>query len=146
MKTKQKAIASIKQNQKKNLSKVKNLNIANNLLKIDAEIPKKNVEESLTSLLIQQFKRKKVECPICYNHISSESRIWNCVQCFQPFHLFCIVKWTQNSNIKKQKDQNLLSWSCPKCCYLYNEKTPQYLCFCGKISNPEYDSYLVLYF
>lgn len=104
---------------------------------------KKAEEESLTTILIQQFKKKKVECPICYNKISSEARIWNCKQCYSPFHLSCISKWTQNSNLKKEKTQNILTWSCPKCCYLYTEQSPDYFCFCGKFSNPEYDPFLV---
>ena len=61
-----------------------------------------------------------------------------------------IVSYRQQSEtninilISNEKTQNILTWSCPKCCYLYTEKSPDYFCFCGKFSNPEYDPFLVI--
>lgn len=112
-------------------------------LKIENELPIKKEEKSLTKNLIQQFKYKKVECPICYNKIHNEARLWSCRQCFQSYHLNCISKWISNSNTNKNGNYSLYKWSCPKCCYLYTEEMPDYFCFCGKTSNPEYDSYAV---
>lgn len=108
--------------------------------------PLKPKENSLIKILIDQFRYRKVECPICFNKIHDEARLWCCRQCYQPFHLDCISKWIRNTNAsKKSEDPQLCNWNCPKCCFIYTEEMPRYFCFCGKTSNPEYDSYFVIY-
>jgi transcriptional repressor NF-X1 len=98
----------------------------------------------LTELLTQRFNKRKVECPICYNKIKSEAKIWSCKQCFGPFHLGCIQKWiykNPTNDPKNGKPPALYMWTCPKCCYLYSEVMPQYHCFCKKNINPDFDGY-----
>ena len=108
--------------------------------------PSKPKESSLIKILIDQFRYRKVECPICFNKIHDEARLWSCRQCYQPFHLDCISKWIRNTNAsKKNEGPQLCNWNCPKCCFIYAEEMPRYFCFCGKTSNPEYDSYFVLF-
>lgn len=45
-----------------------------------------------------------------------------------------------NKSSKKGDDVN---WNCPKCNFVYAEKLPEYLCFCEKTYNPEFEPHLL---
>ncbi|KAL4450898.1 hypothetical protein ABPG74_011740 [Tetrahymena malaccensis] len=104
------------------------------------DISKEN-KNTLRDTLIKRLKRKKIDCPICYEKVGLRSSMWSCVQCYHPFHLECLKKWIYNSN-KDRKNFTLYNWSCPNCQYIYSDKMPTYVCFCGKFKNPEFDPYI----
>lgn len=100
----------------------------------------------LAEILKDRFLKNQIECPICFNKIRKDAKMWSCKQCFGPFHLGCIQKWI-NKNPLNLKDGKIIpnlkyyTWACPKCNYNYTEEQPDYKCFCGKEHNPEYDPY-----
>ncbi|CAD8107016.1 unnamed protein product [Paramecium sonneborni] len=98
-------------------------------------------QKELTQTLIKMLKQRKIECPVCYDKIHPQQKIWSCSQCYSPFHLYCMHKWIKNLNPKNVNE--LFSWSCPKCNLLIQDKLPEYTCFCGKQKDPEADSYSV---
>lgn len=60
-------------------------------------------QSTLRETLIRSLKKKKVDCPICYDKIGVRSSMWSCVQCYHPFHLECMKKWIVNSNKDKKQ-------------------------------------------
>lgn len=44
------------------------------------------------------------ECTICSNFIYQRAAIWNCQQCYTPFHMGCIHKWIQKLNKPLQEN------------------------------------------
>ena len=71
--------------------------------------------------LQKQLKYNKYECPICYNKIYKNQKIWHCYNCcFSIYHFKCMKEWT------KKKEE----WQCPKCNYNYTNLLLS--CWCGK--------------
>ena len=71
--------------------------------------------------LQKQLKNNKYECPICYNKIYRNQRIWHCFDCcFSIYHFKCIKEWSANKE----------EWQCPKCNHLYYDLVLS--CWCGK--------------
>jgi len=108
------------------------------------KIPKSELAE----ILKDRFMKNQIECPICYNKIKKDAKIWSCQQCYGPFHLSCIGKWIQKNpansdNGKPIPNLKYYTWSCPKCNYNYSEEYPEYKCFCHKVVNPDYDPYSI---
>lgn len=99
----------------------------------------------LAEILKDRFERNQIDCPICFNGIKKDAKIWSCQQCFGPFHLNCIKKWIEKNPINAQQGKvvgpKLYTWFCPKCNYNYSEEMPEYYCFCNKTINPEFDPY-----
>ncbi|CAD8178515.1 unnamed protein product [Paramecium octaurelia] len=98
-------------------------------------------QKELTSTLIKMLKYRKIECPVCYDKIHPQQKIWSCTQCYSPFHLNCMHKWIKNLNPKNINEQ--YCWSCPKCNLLIQDQLPEYKCFCGKQVDPDADFYSV---
>jgi transcriptional repressor NF-X1 len=91
--------------------------------------------QSRTEILIDQLKKNKCECMVCYQVVKPEKPIWSCNICFHIFHMACIKKWSQ-SPAAKVDEVNSDKWRCP-CCQTIFEATPnRYTCFCGKKLNP----------
>lgn len=118
---------------------------------------------------VQSLASGNQECIICQNQIFQRSAIWNCQQCYAPFHLGCIKRWIQKLNKpleenmrdqeEEKKDYNedsgdegpqlegeakkflaFFNWTCPNCNFAYAEnRMPQYSCFCGRFTEPAYD-------
>ena len=55
--------------------------------------------------LVETLTQGKQECLICQNPIYQRSAIWNCKQCYQPYHLGCIKRWILKLN--KSLEQNI---------------------------------------
>lgn len=104
-------------------------------------------QADLAEILQEKLTSGKIECAICYNNIRPDASIWNCKRCHGPFHLRCIKQWVENNPINKQEEKKqggqlkFYMWTCPKCNYCYSEEMPVYKCYCGKVQNPEHDSY-----
>jgi hypothetical protein len=99
---------------------------------VTVPIESKNLKE----WLVEGFKRGNIECPICFDAIQSQVRIWSCEQCFQPFHLKCLNKWVRTGPSKA------IEFKCPKCVKDYKLNSfPAYYCFCGRVHEPEFSHY-----
>ena len=104
-------------------------------------------------------------CLICISGIKRNDAIWNCLSCYDTFHLPCIQRWAKDS-IFQQKNQMeeesghvdlsrgrpnqqqtpiKLNWSCPKCRTSYEEKSvpTRYTCYCGKVVDPTFDPWSI---
>ncbi|CAF0802157.1 unnamed protein product [Brachionus calyciflorus] len=114
-----------------------------NKAKIPKEKPKKlpqsqaqpKLDLSRSELLIQQLKKNKCECMVCYSVIRNDKPIWTCNCCYHIFHLSCIKKWASSpaAKITENSDQ----WRCPGCQTIFDSVPNKYKCFCGKKLNPE---------
>ena len=102
-------------------------------------------------------------CLICIGDLKRRDPIWNCSECHCSFHLVCIQRWAKDSIFQQQRDfdTNLedlsrpraqiieskkdLKWGCPKCraTYLEIETPTKYTCYCGKVTDPEFDPWIV---
>ncbi|OWM62653.1 hypothetical protein CDL15_Pgr019947 [Punica granatum] len=100
--------------------------------------------------LVQEIQEKltrgAVECMICYEMVRRTATIWSCSSCYSIFHLNCIKKWARaptsvDLSAEKSSGNN---WRCPGCqrVQLTSSKEIQYLCFCGKRTDPPSDLYL----
>ncbi|KAI4302538.1 hypothetical protein MLD38_038269 [Melastoma candidum] len=100
--------------------------------------------------LVQEIQEKllkgTVECMICCDMVRRSAPIWSCSSCYSIFHLNCIRKWARApTSIDLSADKNRGdNWRCPGCQHvqLTTPKDIQYLCFCGKRSDPPSDLYL----
>jgi len=114
------------------------------------EKPKKNIEyylnkidkdkiviPELTQNLIKELKKNKLSCLICELSIKKDQSTWSCNKCYSIIHLNCITEWIKknnpNFNINSKDENSILSWTCPHCKALYEDKDyPIYNCYCGK--------------
>ncbi|XP_064102062.1 protein shuttle craft-like [Macrobrachium nipponense] len=82
--------------------------------------------------LIEQLSRGLYECMVCCDRIKQPQAIWSCPGCYNCFHLGCIKKWAKTSAGDG-------GWRCPAC-QGFTAKVPNtYLCFCGKVREPEWN-------
>lgn len=86
-----------------------------------------------TETFIKQLLNNTYECIICYSLIRNEVAVWACDVCYQIYHLYCIKKWSNASNI----DGN--EWTCPNCQNINKTRPNKYTCFCGKVVNPMFN-------
>ena len=105
-------------------------------------------------------------CLICIGDLKRKDTIWNCTECYCSFHLQCIQRWAQDSIFQQQRDfesndlvdlsrpvpriqdkshKKDLKWGCPKCraTYTETESPKRYTCYCGKITDPQFDPWIV---
>ncbi|XP_060730078.1 transcriptional repressor NF-X1 [Tachysurus vachellii] len=97
--------------------------------------PLKN-KETQTGCLIEQLTEEKYECMVCCEVIRVMAPVWNCQSCFHVFHLNCIKKWARSP--ASQADETGEGWRCPACQHVALKFPTSYVCFCGKVTNPEY--------
>lgn len=90
---------------------------------------------SRSEMLIDQLKKNKCECMVCYSVIRNDKQIWSCECCFHIFHLSCIKKWALSPAAKIA--ENSPKWRCPGCQTIFDAVPNKYVCFCGKKTNPE---------
>lgn len=72
------------------------------------------------------------ECMICCEFIRNTQSIWNCSNCYHILHLNCIAKWAKSS----KSDEG---WRCVACQEIKKAIPRDYLCFCGKAKNPQFN-------
>ncbi|XP_051572453.1 transcriptional repressor NF-X1-like isoform X2 [Myxocyprinus asiaticus] len=93
-------------------------------------------KESQTGCLIEQLTEEKYECMVCCEVIRLMAPVWSCQSCFHLFHLNCIKKWARSP--ASQADDGGEGWRCPACQHVALKSPNAYTCFCGKVTNPEY--------
>lgn len=95
-------------------------------------------DKNRREILIDQLRKNKYECMICYQYVRTDKAIWSCGTCFHIFHLQCVRKWAQSS-VKSAQEEAAASmdWRCPGCQSLYASVPNKSTCFCTKKLNPE---------
>ncbi|XP_067342635.1 transcriptional repressor NF-X1 isoform X2 [Channa argus] len=93
-------------------------------------------KETQTGCLIEQLSEEKYECMVCCDIIRLMAPVWSCQSCFHVFHLNCIKKWARSP--ASQADDSPEGWRCPACQNVKLKQPTSYTCFCGKVTNPEW--------
>ncbi|XP_046880248.1 transcriptional repressor NF-X1 [Hypomesus transpacificus] len=93
-------------------------------------------KETQTGCLIEQLSAEKYECMVCCEVIRLMAPVWNCQSCYHVFHLNCIKKWARSP--ASQADESTEGWRCPACQNVVFKPPNSYICFCGKVTNPEW--------
>ncbi|XP_075903772.1 transcriptional repressor NF-X1 isoform X2 [Nelusetta ayraudi] len=93
-------------------------------------------KETQTGCLIEQLSEEKYECMVCCDIIRHMAPVWSCQSCFHVFHLNCIKKWARSP--ASQADDSNEGWRCPACQNVALKHPTCYTCFCGKVTNPEW--------
>ncbi|KAM3860345.1 transcriptional repressor NF-X1 [Diretmus argenteus] len=93
-------------------------------------------KETQTGCLIEQLSEEKYECMVCCDIIRLMAPVWSCQNCFHVFHLNCIKKWARSP--ASQADDSTEGWRCPTCQNVAPKHPTSYTCFCGKVTNPEW--------
>ncbi|CAL8398842.1 unnamed protein product [Arctogadus glacialis] len=93
-------------------------------------------KESQTGCLIEQLSQEKYECMVCCDVIRLMSPVWSCHGCYHVFHLNCIKKWARSP--ASQAEDSTEGWRCPACQNVAPKQPASYICFCGKVTNPEW--------
>ncbi|XP_042366487.1 transcriptional repressor NF-X1 [Plectropomus leopardus] len=93
-------------------------------------------KETQTGCLIEQLSEEKYECMVCCDVIRCMAPVWSCQSCFHVFHLNCIKKWARSP--ASQADESTKGWRCPACQNVALKPPTSYTCFCGKVTNPEW--------
>ncbi|KAG7231186.1 hypothetical protein INR49_012017 [Caranx melampygus] len=84
----------------------------------------------------RQLSEEKYECMVCCDVIRLMAPVWSCQSCFHVFHLNCIKKWARSP--ASQADDSAEGWRCPACQHVVLKQPTSYTCFCGKVTNPEW--------
>ncbi|XP_064409333.1 transcriptional repressor NF-X1 isoform X2 [Latimeria chalumnae] len=100
------------------------------------EIPKS--KETHTGSLIEQLTAEKYECMVCCEVVRVMAPVWSCQSCYHVFHLSCIKKWARSPASQAEAEGNG-GWRCPACQNVSSRVPSLYTCFCGKMSNPEWN-------
>ncbi|XP_052094609.1 transcriptional repressor NF-X1-like [Mytilus californianus] len=95
------------------------------------------VDETQRGLLIEQLTLGSYECMVCCETVKCHHAVWNCPGCFHAFHLICIKKWARSPTALMEGEGS--GWRCPACQKVTDKFPNQYLCFCGKIRDPQWD-------
>lgn len=93
-------------------------------------------KETQTACLIEQLTEEKYECMVCCDVVRVMAPVWSCQSCFHVFHLNCIKKWARSP--ASQADEKGDGWRCPACQNVASQPPTSYICFCGKVTNPEF--------
>ncbi|XP_053716490.1 transcriptional repressor NF-X1 [Synchiropus splendidus] len=93
-------------------------------------------KETQTGCLIEQLSEEKYECMVCCDVIKHMAPVWSCQSCFHVFHLNCIKKWARSP--VSQAEDTTEGWRCPACQNVALKRPTSYTCFCGKVTNPEW--------
>ena len=96
-------------------------------------------------------------CLICLGPIKAKDAIWSCSDggCYSSYHLGCIQQWAKSSkeaftarrafastSTPTSHDEASICWQCPKCRRMFEDTPSSYLCYCGKIIDPEWDAWI----
>lgn len=93
-------------------------------------------KETQTGCLIEQLSEEKYECMVCCDVVRCMAPVWSCQSCYHVFHLNCIKKWARSP--ASQADDSGEGWRCPACQNVTLKPPTSYTCFCGKVTNPEW--------
>jgi transcriptional repressor NF-X1 len=80
---------------------------------------------------------------ICSTKIGRRGKVWSCSRCHILLHSTCLDGWYR-TKVSASAAEGMAStaWPCPGCMYLYTAAPKAYTCFCGKVTNPEYNAYV----
>uniref|UniRef100_A0A8C6UGD8 Nuclear transcription factor, X-box binding 1 n=1 Tax=Neogobius melanostomus TaxID=47308 RepID=A0A8C6UGD8_9GOBI len=92
--------------------------------------------ETQTGCLIEQLSEEKYECMVCCEIVRAVAPVWSCQSCYHVFHLNCIKKWARSP--ASLADDSEEGWRCPACQNVALKHPSAYTCFCGKVTNPEW--------
>lgn len=93
------------------------------------------VKDSVTSQrdrLTEQLNRGSLECLVCCERVRQYEAVWSCANCFHVLHLRCTIKWAKTSRAEN-------GWRCPACQNVTSAIPQNYVCFCGKTLDPEWN-------
>lgn len=82
--------------------------------------------------LIQEIDSGRLECLICCEMIKPFHSVWSCDNCYHIMHLKCVMQWAKTS----KSDEG---WRCCACQNISTNEPRDYICFCGKEKNPQYN-------
>lgn len=82
--------------------------------------------------LIDLLTRGVLECLVCCEHVHQSQNTWSCSNCYHVLHLKCIIKWAKSS-------KSDFGWRCPACQNVTGTVPYEYLCFCSKVREPEWN-------
>ncbi|KAJ9074037.1 FKBP12-associated protein [Entomophthora muscae] len=101
--------------------------------------------EDLRTKLTFSLTDASYECMVCWETVKPKNFTWSCQHCWAVFHLPCVKRWSQSSE-KNPRDLSLgpiqFGWRCPGCQTVQIEQPSKYMCFCGKVSTPEYNKFV----
>ncbi|XP_050308291.1 protein shuttle craft [Anthonomus grandis grandis] len=86
--------------------------------------------------LTEMIDGNLLECMVCCEKIKRADKVWACTQCYHIIHMKCTVAWAESSKVED-------NWRCPACQNIYAEVPSQYLCFCGKVTDPKQDPNII---
>jgi hypothetical protein len=86
----------------------------------------------LRERLSVQLSRGVAECLVCLERVRQAQPTWDCLCCYQVFHLACIRKWA------KSNPNPAGGWRCPGCQAVTDSLPADYRCFCRKQRNPDW--------
>uniref|UniRef100_A0A4W3JUM6 Nuclear transcription factor, X-box binding 1 n=1 Tax=Callorhinchus milii TaxID=7868 RepID=A0A4W3JUM6_CALMI len=94
-------------------------------------------KETHTGLLIEHLTAEKYECMVCCEVVRLMAPVWSCQSCYHVFHLNCVKKWARSP--ASQAEDGHGGWRCPACQNVSVRVPNSYVCFCGKVNNPEWN-------
>lgn len=101
--------------------------------------------KDLRTKLTLKLSDSSYECMVCWESVRHKHHTWSCKSCWAVFHLNCIKKWSSSLKEGSSREVKLFNgqqlWRCPGCQSTQEELPSKYLCFCGKVSAPEFNSY-----
>ncbi|KAG0297192.1 FKBP12-associated protein [Linnemannia gamsii] len=96
-------------------------------------------DRGLLEALTVGLTNSTYDCMVCWDVIRPAHRIWNCQVCWAAFHLDCLSTWAKKSSEETSAQPS--GWRCPGCQNTQVSLPSDYQCFCGKVSNPDYNRY-----
>ncbi|KAF9908951.1 FKBP12-associated protein [Linnemannia zychae] len=97
-------------------------------------------DRGLLEALTVGLTNSTYDCMVCWDVIRPAHKIWNCQVCWAAFHLDCLSTWAKKSSEESSTQSS--GWRCPGCQNTQVSLPSEYQCFCGKVSNPDYNRYL----
>ncbi|KAH8549344.1 hypothetical protein BGW37DRAFT_535178 [Umbelopsis sp. PMI_123] len=82
------------------------------------------------------------DCMICWDIVRPGHQTWSCDCCWAVFHLGCVQTWATKSLHEATSNLPIKNWRCPGCQYTRTVIPKEYVCFCGKTLNPDYNKYI----
>ncbi|KAK6202512.1 uncharacterized protein RJT21DRAFT_118563 [Scheffersomyces amazonensis] len=95
--------------------------------------------DTLSSTIIKEIQDGTYSCLVCTGEIDQFSQVWSCANCYRVYDLECINDWAiRGSSTNKTSKE----WRCPSCNVATKEIPKLFKCWCGKVTNPEVNSFL----
>ncbi|XP_003737290.1 NF-X1-type zinc finger protein NFXL1 [Galendromus occidentalis] len=153
----QAACAKIRENTQRHLEKMKGVagddeEAAEDEVPLEEESILKKISEGFsgnrqdTQNILDNLLSGIVTCLICIESVRHTEATWSCPHCFQILHLTCVGKWAKDSLFLFGKSGDgstaATTWSCPNCRSQLTSIPQQYMCFCGKEKDPNFDKWL----